>query len=256
MSVSELKRPPSRPGGDEQARSEELFRLHPHTTIGRAPTPAPEQPCGPNGTERDCCSSPPREPRGRSTQQGPVLDLAWRGEAAGLAASNAHGDRDLASLLEQAAAARLAQLGVYGWRELHSFAAGRYTDEVDYLLIGPGGVVAVTTLCRPEARVWVAQHSVLVDGHRSDHLRRARSAARYVSEVLGERLDRHVPVRPALLALVGSLIIDERTSRDAADVLVVALADVPGAFLALPPGLGEPEIVSVAAAAQLADTWH
>ncbi|MGQ7296567.1 nuclease-related domain-containing protein [Quadrisphaera sp. KR29] len=59
-------------------------------------------------------------------------------------------------------------------------------EQVDHLLVGPGGVLAVTTLHLPGARVRAGRGGLVVDGRREPHLRRAQQRAREVERLLRE----------------------------------------------------------------------
>ena len=74
------------------------------------------------------------------------------------------------------------------WRLLHSVVLTDDSGDHDHLLVGPPGVVALTTRRRPGATVWVGARSVIVDGqhttilHDAAQPRRAfrRAAHRFV----------------------------------------------------------------------------
>jgi hypothetical protein len=91
----------------------------------------------------------------------------------------------------------LARLG-RGWRVLDDVAAGR-RGRLDHLIIGPGGVFAVTG--RHEARntICLGGDSLLVDGNRIHHGRLGREAAAEVSGRLSDAVGFTVPVTPLVL---------------------------------------------------------
>jgi hypothetical protein len=93
-----------------------------------------------------------------------------------------------------------ARLG-RGWRVLDDVVAGR-RGRLDHLVIGPGGVFAVTG--RHEARntICLGGESLLVDGNRVHHGRLSREAAAEVSGRLSETVGFAVPVT-ALVLIVG-----------------------------------------------------
>ncbi|PWJ47475.1 Nuclease-related domain-containing protein [Quadrisphaera granulorum] len=82
---------------------------------------------------------------------------------------------------------------------------GEHVDpvHVDHVLVGPGGVYAVTVLHLPGARVRAAQTAFVVDGQPSQHLREAKQRALAVHRVLSEGAGRDVPVR-AVVVVLGS----------------------------------------------------
>jgi hypothetical protein len=87
------------------------------------------------------------------------------------------------------------------WRVLDDVAAGR-RGRLDHLVIGPGGVFAVTG--RHEARntICLGGESLLVDGNRVHHGRLSREAAAEVSGRLSDTVGFAVPVT-ALVLIVG-----------------------------------------------------
>lgn len=96
-----------------------------------------------------------------------------------------------------------------GWTVLHDTG----DSGADQILIGPAGVFTVSTKNHSAQRVWVGEDSLLVNGHRTNHIRDARWEAATVSRLLGAGEDG--PVVP-IIALVdpAALKIDRKHSRD------------------------------------------
>ena len=107
----------------------------------------------------------------------------------------------LAARGELQAAKALASLGA-DWTVLHT----RELDAPD-LLIGSAGIYTVATKNHSRQRVWVGDDQVLVNGHRTNHVRDARLGAQNLSRMLG------LPVIP-VLAIVdpGHFDIKQRPS--------------------------------------------
>lgn len=89
------------------------------------------------------------------------------------------------------------------WHVLHDVPLDDERDDerVDHLLVGPGGVCAVTTLHLPGSRVRAARGALVVDGQREPHLRRAQQRARAVQRRLAEATGVDVPVRAVVVVL-------------------------------------------------------
>jgi hypothetical protein len=86
------------------------------------------------------------------------------------------------------------------WHVLHDLPLG---ERVDHLLVGPGGVYAVTTLHLPGSRVRAGRAELVVDGQREPHLLLAQQRARAVQRRLAEVTGLDVPVR-AVVAVLGA----------------------------------------------------
>jgi hypothetical protein len=113
-------------------------------------------------------------------------DWAWRVGAAG----------------ERAVGRKLDRLAGHGYWVLHSIPLGRGGD-VDHLVIGPRGVVAVNTKHHRGGYVTVGESVVFVGrkrGHRTKYVEKARREADRVRQaVAAANLGEHVPVRAVLV---------------------------------------------------------
>src|SRR3954453_2576691 len=58
--------------------------------------------------------------------------------------------------------------------------------DLDYILIGPAGVITVTIKCLPNAKVRLTDSRFLVDGQPTDYLRNARRESQRVGQMLSE----------------------------------------------------------------------
>jgi hypothetical protein len=95
--------------------------------------------------------------------------------------------------------------------------AGMRAD-ADHVVIGPAGVFTITTKNHSGQRIWVGDDRLLVNGHRTNHIRDARWEASRVSRLLGAGDDG--PVTP-IIAIVDPGILSFDQSRPAG-VLVIA----------------------------------
>ncbi len=107
-----------------------------------------------------------------------------------------------------------------GFTLLHTVVAEPTGAEFDHLIIGPTGVFAITIKDHSGQRVWVGENRLLVNGHRTDHLRDARVEAARASRLLSTEAGEQVTVFP-LVSIVdpGSLAFGRSRPRD---VTVVA----------------------------------
>lgn len=76
-------------------------------------------------------------------------------------------------------------------------------DHTGFLVIGPGGVFAVTVVDQGRQRVMLAGDVVQIKGRRPPYVQRARKAARKVSDTMTAAVGTKVPVVP-VLTFVGS----------------------------------------------------
>ncbi|HET9173143.1 MAG TPA: nuclease-related domain-containing protein [Actinospica sp.] len=112
---------------------------------------------------------------------------------------------------------RLNRLRKDGWTIVSSIRQ-RSGADIDYVVIGPPGVFAVTTKHHPSARVWVGEDMVHVDGAEyPDYLRTRRGDAESAARALTDAVGLDVVVIP-VLAFVGTASIDADDS--SGDVLI------------------------------------
>ncbi|MFF3614656.1 nuclease-related domain-containing protein [Streptomyces sp. NPDC002580] len=94
----------------------------------------------------------------------------------------------------------LERLTVHGWRVLHGIPKGNGED-IDHLLIGPGGVFVFNTKRHPGASVWVGDDVAKVNGSSHPYPAASRAEAAYVRGVL-ERYAGFAPDVVPVLAFV------------------------------------------------------
>lgn len=106
---------------------------------------------------------------------------------------------------EQRAEQRLGQLGpawrVVEWPASEDVLADQ--ERTGFLVIGPGGVYAVTVVDQGRQRVMLAGDVVQIRGRRPPYVSRARKGARKASDALTAVVGSKVPVVP-VLTFVGS----------------------------------------------------
>lgn len=87
---------------------------------------------------------------------------------------------------EELLAAQLARVAKRDgrWRVLHAVPVGERGADIDHVVIGPGGVYTVNAKHHPGARVWVAEDTVLVNGHYQPYVRNSRHEAKRAAVLL------------------------------------------------------------------------
>ncbi len=136
----------------------------------------------------------------------------------------------------------LGSLGA-GWTVLYSLDSAQ---EASDLVIGPAGAFTVATRNHSRQRVWVGEDQLLVNGHRTHHIRDARYEARRLSHLLG------IVVTP-IIAVVdpATLIINERAD----GVEVLASSQLAGYLARRKPRLTDATVASLVERAGLDGTW-
>lgn len=100
---------------------------------------------------------------------------------------------------EQKVGRELARLSRFGWHVLHGIQKGNGGD-IDHLLIGPGGVLAINTKTHRGAAVWVGDAMVKVNGGQPrPYAAASKSEADFVRRSLQRYCDFDVPVEPMLV---------------------------------------------------------
>lgn len=149
-------------------------------------------------------------------------------------------------------AARLARLGDR-WGVVHGVPV-QPADVADLLVVGPGGVYAVSVRQVPGASVWTGGETVLVNGAPTRWVDDCRRLARGASARLGAATDRRVEV-VALLVVVGAHdgFVCHAQPRDG--VRVLTRRDVDGWLRTQPARLVADDVEALYATARLPHTW-
>ncbi|WP_157887574.1 nuclease-related domain-containing protein [Frondihabitans sp. PAMC 28766] len=144
------------------------------------------------------------------------------------------------ALGEVLVAERLRTLSTSGetWRVVHAIPALPGEPEVDHLVIGPGGVVALSTASRDERPPDVAA-------------RRPEAEAARTSELLSRALGRHVVVRSIVIAVDPARRPAAATGTD-----VVGVDRMVRHLSALPPVLSVDEVREITRTALHPRTWR
>ena len=141
------------------------------------------------------------------------------------------------------------------WRVLHSISVSSGGRDIDHLVIGPSGVFSINAKHHPTARVWVANETLMVNGHRQRYVVKSRYEARHAAGVLGAALGRTVPVT-GVIAIVGAskgMTIKEQPRHG--EVVVTTRRAVNRQLRKGPERLTRGEVAEIYAIARLSTTW-
>ena len=149
---------------------------------------------------------------------------------------------------------RLDRLASAGWIVLHDVPLSRQGDVVQHLLIGPGGIYAITVYVQLGANVQVDRRSLYVNHRTVPYLRDARLQAERIERVLGKASSTYVSVRAVVIVHTGALAAP-RVTKMPDDALVLGRTDVPEVFRRLPRRLTDDDVAMLARVAMRKDTW-
>ncbi len=152
---------------------------------------------------------------------------------------------------EEKVAAELGKLGAV-WQVLHAIEVGRRGSDIDHLVIGPAGVFTLNAKRHPNGSAWVAEHSVRVNGQRTDYLRNSRFEAQRAARLLSAACGRDISVR----AVVVFVDLDKFTVKQMpADVHVTTRRRLKAWLRSLPTTLGHDDVQTIYAQARRRSTW-
>jgi hypothetical protein len=103
-----------------------------------------------------------------------------------------------AALGERLVGAELERLPE-SWIVLHSLPAPGASGDLDHVVVGPGGLFAITTRYVDGERVFVADDYLLTRGDRTPFARESIAAARRTAQLAGRTLPPSLAVRPVLV---------------------------------------------------------
>ncbi len=88
----------------------------------------------------------------------------------------------------------------HGWRVLHSMHMDETGSDIDHLVIGPPGVVAVSTHHHPKGKVTVYDRTLYVNGHAAnDHVWTSERSAKRAAVTLSSACGFDVPAQGAIV---------------------------------------------------------
>lgn len=108
-------------------------------------------------------------------------ERAWR--------IGADGEEKVAARLEKMCAKNPA------WKVLHAVPVGTRGSDIDHVLIGPAGVFTINTKNHPNAKVFVAGDTLMVNGAKTTYVRNSRYEAERTARLLSAAAGFQVPVQ-------------------------------------------------------------
>lgn len=125
------------------------------------------------------------------------------------------------------------------WRVVHSVPVGTVGSDIDHVVVGPGGVFTLNTKHHPDAKVWVAGNTFMVNGHPQKYVRNSRFEAQRAAKLLASAAG--IPVRATgIIVVMGAQSL--RVREAPADVAVVARRQIVKWLRAQPELLPVPDV--------------
>lgn len=141
------------------------------------------------------------------------------------------------------------------WRVLHSIPLTGGGD-IDHLLIGTDGVVAINSKHHHKARISLSANGLWVNGARTDHVQNAREQAKRVSAILSAACGFEVRVHGCVAIFNRGLNAPELSvSGRPADVLVATNWNLPRVLWHIEDGLLDEQVDAIYEAARRPATW-
>jgi hypothetical protein len=140
------------------------------------------------------------------------------------------------------------------WTVLHAVPIGAGTSDIDHVLIGPGGIFTINTKNHSGQKIWVGGEQLLVNGHRTNHIRDARFEARRASKILSAAtVDPAVVVPVIAIVDPGSLTFGRNRPKD---ILVLSSSQLARTLLRRKRRLTDDAIRAYTDLAEQRGTWH
>ncbi|TFC17944.1 NERD domain-containing protein [Cryobacterium algoritolerans] len=144
------------------------------------------------------------------------------------------------------------------WIVFHAIPIAGRNSDIDHLVVGPGGIFTITSMChvgatRHSADVWVGKRIMLVAGRKVSHLRDSECEAERVTHLVRERMPLLTPVQP-VIALVDPkrLTIADKPEQ----VKVIDAQDLRRWLVKLHPVLSAGEVQEVSDLVDSPNTWR
>jgi hypothetical protein len=138
------------------------------------------------------------------------------------------------------------------WSVFHSLPVGTRGADIDHLVVGPGGVFCINTKNHRNARIWVANHTVMVNGRKQPYIRNSTHEARRLSSILRTIAGDDLTVR-AIIAVVGAQQITVRSKPEG--VAVIAAPHLRRWLLSRPQALSTVQLARIASIVEQPATW-
>jgi hypothetical protein len=151
---------------------------------------------------------------------------------------------------EMLLSSELSELGS-GWHVLHSIPIAHRNTEIDHVVVGPAGVFTIDAKYHPNAKVWVAEDTVLVNGYRKFYVRNSRHEAGWASRLLSTACGFPVSATGVVVLDSGGFTVKEGPR----DVQVIHRRSSVAWLRAQPQRLGAEEVAAIFDAARKPLTW-
>jgi hypothetical protein len=139
------------------------------------------------------------------------------------------------------------------WHTLHSITLSESGTDLDHLVIGPAGVFSVNTKYHPDANVWLAGGTFLVDGQRQDYVRASRAEGHKVARLLTDACGFEVEVTP-VIAVVGAAD-GFKVKEKPAGVVVCTRRHIVDWLRSQPAKLGSGTVEAIYSVSRRRSTW-
>jgi hypothetical protein len=138
------------------------------------------------------------------------------------------------------------------WRMLHSVPVGTAGSDIDHVVIGPAGVFTLNTKNHPDAKVWVAGNTFMVNGQRQPYVRNSRFESKRAEKLLASASG--IPVTAiGVIVVMGAQSLTVREAP--ADVVVVGRRQIVRWLQARPDILPMRDVEGLFEAARRSTTW-
>ena len=125
--------------------------------------------------------------------------------------------------------------------------------DADFVVVGPAGIFLISTRSRRDAKIWIDEDVLWVNGHPTDHVRDARSAADRASARLSAIMGQPVRATP-VIAVTDPLSLS--FGGDPAQRVITLPADLVAQWLSESPRtLSDDAVASLAKVAEERATW-
>lgn len=92
------------------------------------------------------------------------------------------------------------------WRALHAVPVGERGSDIDHVVIGPAAVFTLNTKNHSHAKVWVAEHALLVNGQKTNHFRNSGYEAARTKKLLSLTCGFGIEVEPVIVVMAAAAI--------------------------------------------------
>lgn len=139
------------------------------------------------------------------------------------------------------------------WHTLHAVPTGERGAEIDHVVIGPAGVFTLDTKRHPQARAWVSERLVMVNGQSTQYLRNSRLEAKRATEALTDSCGFPVEANGVVVFVD---LADIKVRQQPHDVHVTTRHRLHHWLLSLPHRMSHAEVEAIYQRARKPDTWR